>query len=410
MSSAIKKIAIAAAATFTIALAFFAGLYVDAQKATIYNSSGALSATAESTHSDIDLSIFWRAWDILNQKYIPTSASSSVTTTDENKIYGAVKGLAESLGDPYTTFLTPDEAKNLTSDLSGSLEGIGALLGIKDGFLSVTSVIKDSPAQKSGILDGDTIVKINEVSTEGIIIEDAVQKIRGKKGTNVTLTIKRTGRYDLFTITITRDTITTPVVETKKEAGGVFVVRVMSFTANSPELFRNALREFVDSGYSHIVLDLRNNTGGYLEAAVDMASRFLPPGSKIVTEDFGKNNKPNVYYSRGYNLFSQNMKIVILVNENTASASEILAGALRDSGRAVLVGTKTYGKGSVQELVPLTYDTLLKITVARWLTPNGTSISHNWINPDYEIRRTDDDIRNKKDPQMDKALDLARKL
>ena len=400
----LKKAGMAGLVAFVVALGFFAGLYVNAQKVSV-----SFSAANSENISAVDMSLFWKAWDVLQSKYIPAGTSTATSTTDQAKVYGAIKGLAESYGDPYTTSLTPKEAKNLTSDLSGSLEGIGAVLGIKDATLTVISVIDNSPAKRGLLQPGDQILKIGDESTDGMDIDVSIGKIRGKKGTTVSLTIAREGVSSSFVVNLVRDTINIPVVETKQYPGGVFVIKVASFTSNLPDLFRDALRQYKNSGYGHLVIDLRNNTGGYLDAAVDMASWFLPAGHTVVTEDFGGKENPLVYRSRGYNLLNGG-KIVILVNEYTASASEIFAGALRDYGKALLVGEKTYGKGSVQELVPLSDDTLLKITIAHWLTPAGVSISKNGLIPDQAVGLNADDIKAGKDPQLDKALELARKL
>jgi carboxyl-terminal processing protease len=375
---------------------------VDANKASI---SDSFVSGISYNHNDVDLNNFWRAWDILNDKFIYTAT----TTSNEDKINGAIKGLAESLGDPYTTYLPPKETAEFTSDLSGSLEGIGAVLSMKSNVLTVTSVIKDSPAEKSGVIEGDKITEVDGKSMAGITIDEAVSQIRGKKGTIVNLLILRDSNNKTIELSIKRESVTIPVVETKKYPNGIFLIKLSSFTSNSAELFRSALREFVNSGDTKLVIDLRNNTGGYLDAAVDICSWFLGTGKIIVTEDFGKKEDPKVYRSKGYNLFSNNMKTVILVNENSASASEIFAGAMRDYDKAILVGTKTYGKGSVQELIPLTDDSMLKVTIARWLTPKGTSISHNGIVPDYTVELTQEDILDKKDPQLDKALEIAGK-
>ena len=204
-----------------------------------------------------------------------------------------------------------------------------------------------------------------------------------------------------------RDVINVPIVTTEKH-GDVFVIEVASFTANSPALFRNALREFVESGDTKLILDLRGNPGGYLEAAVDMASWFLPTGQIVVTEDYANHQNNVVHRSRGYDVFNENLRMIILVNRGSASASEILALALKSHGKARLVGTATFGKGSVQELVDITSDTSLKLTVARWLGPNGEAIPHNGIAPDEEVSMTEDDVKAGKNPQLDKALELLR--
>lgn len=406
MKNILKKLGVISGVTFVIAVSFFAGLYVDATRLGVGSGSVDLD-TGELNHQDVDMKAFWKAWDILNSRYIATATS----TSDKDKVYGAIRGLAESLGDPYTTFFDAEENKSFQTDLSGTLEGIGAILNVKDGLLTVVSVINNSPASKSGLEAGDKIVKIGDVDAIDIDINKAVGLIRGKKGTSVNLTVVRGENKITKNFDIVRDTVTTPVIETKKYTNeNVFVISISSFTSNAPELFRSALREYVDSGYSKLIIDLRNNTGGYLESAVDMTSWFVYTGKTVVTEDFGGHNDPVIYRSKGYNLFNPNMKVVILVNDNTASASEIFAGALRDYGRAVLVGTKTYGKGSVQELIPVTDDTMLKVTIARWLTPNGTSLSHNGLNPDYEVIPTEEDYKNKKDVQMEKALEVINKI
>jgi carboxyl-terminal processing protease len=397
-----KKLAFLSAATFVVTLSFFVGLYVNAEKDSLYDNVGIGIAGAPQS---VDMRPFWKAWEVIQREYVPTGAVATTTVTDEAKVYGAIKGLAESLGDPFTTFLTPDEAKSFKSDLSGSLQGIGAILGIEKNDLTVVTIIKASPAEKAGLIAGDVIVKVNDTPTAGLDMDKSIQMIRGPKGTSVTLTIRRDGRE--FPMSIVRDNITTPVVTTKQYPNGVYLITLASFTETAPDLFRTALRDYVNSGSTKLIIDMRNNTGGYLDASIDIASWFLPTGQIIVTEDYGKSADPLIYRSKGYNLFNQAMKVVILVNENTASASEILAGALRDNGKAVLVGETTYGKGSVQELVPITGNTILKVTVARWLTPKGLSISVGGLKPDYEAKLTVEDIKAKRDPQLDRALEIA---
>lgn len=396
-----KKAGIVVTTTFLVTISFFAGLYVDANKSSITDT---LTNTG-GQHSEVDLSAFWKAWDILEDKYIETAT----TTSEQDRMYGAIKGLAESLGDPYTTFFPPEEAASFNSDLSGSIDGIGAVLSMKTEILTVTSVIKNSPAEKAGVMKDDVITNVDGKSMIGISIDEAVSMIRGKKGTVVKITLFRNSDKTSMELSIKRDSVTVPVIETSIHPDGIFLIKLSSFTSNSPELFRAALREFIEGKHKRLIIDLRDNTGGYLEAAVDITSWFLGTGKVVVTEDFGKSKDEKVYRSKGYNLFNSNMKVLILVNESTASASEIFAGALRDYDKAILVGTKTYGKGSVQELIPVTNDSMLKVTIARWLTPKGTSISHNGIIPDYTVDLTADNIKESKDPQMEKALELARK-
>ncbi len=368
--------------------------------------------------TDVDFAPFWKAWQVLNQKYV-TAASS----TDQDKVWGAIKGLAASEGDPYTVFFPPEESKMFASDIAGNFEGVGMEIDVKDGILTVVAPLKGSPAEKAGIKAGDKILKIDDKSTADLGVDAAIKMIRGKKGTTVKVSVYRDSTKETLDKNITRDVIDIPTVETEVKSAsgatatadnggsglrsdGIFVIRLFSFSADSPNLFRNALREFVQSGSHKLVLDLRGNPGGYLEAAWDMASWFLPAGDVIVTEDFGQSAPPQVYRSKGYNIFDKNLKFVILVDGGSASASEILAGALKEHGVAKLVGTKTFGKGSVQELINITPDTSLKVTVARWLTPNGNSISKHGIEPDYNVPVTPDDVAKKNDKQMQKAVEV----
>lgn len=349
----------------------------------------------------LDLEAFWRAHEILNQKFVPTTASSSVPS-DKDKVWGAIEGLAAAYGDPYTVFFPPKESKDFNDEVRGDFSGVGMEIAIKEKVLTVVAPLKDTPAERAGIKAGDLILKIDKQFTAGMAVEDAVSLIRGPKGTTVVLTIKKPDSSEPKEISVVRNTITIPTIDTKLRPDGVFVISLYNFSANSPTLFRDALREFIGSGTDKLVLDLRNNPGGYLEAAADMASFFLPVGKTIVREEFG-DKKEDTVKSFGYNIFTENLKMVVLINEGSASASEILAGALREHGIAKIVGEKSFGKGSVQELIPITEETSLKVTIARWLTPEGRSISENGIEPDIVAKITKEDIEAKKDPQLEKA-------
>jgi carboxyl-terminal processing protease len=280
-------------------------------------------------------------------------------------------------------------------------------LGIKNNQLTVVAPIKNSPAWKAGVKAGDIIVKINDKSAYDMPVDQAVKLIRGAKGTVVKITFLPVGTTKQIERSLTRDVIDIPTLETSSKPGGIFVIKLYSFTAQSPFLFRNALRDFVLSGNNKLILDLRGNPGGYLDAAWDMASWFLPAGDIVVTEDFGNKQSSKVYRSKGYNIFGSKLKMIILVDSGSASASEILAGALSEQGVAKLVGTKTFGKGSVQELVSLTSDTSLKITIARWLTPKGHNLSHDGLVPDVVVPVNDKDVT--KDVQLDKAVEILSK-
>ena len=367
-----------------------------------------LENTEEGEPVSVDFKAFWKAWNLLNEKYVPASTTAK-TVGDEEKVWGAIEGLTDSLGDPYTVFFPPVESKLFEADIRGNFDGIGAEILAQDGAITVIAPLKLSPAEKAGIIAGDRIIKINDKETSSLSTEDAVQLIRGERGTQVVLTIFRSGVKEPFDVKVTRDIIDIPTINTKELPNGVFIIELYSFSAQAPNLFRNALREFITSGNDKLILDLRGNPGGYLEAAIDMASWFLPSSMVVVREDFGKNSEEKVYRSKGYDIFNDNLKFAILVDRGSASAAEILAGALVEHGKAILVGEKTFGKGSVQELVNITPETSLKITIARWMTPNGVSISQNGIEPEFKVPYTLADREAGRDPQLDKAIEILTK-
>ena len=382
-----------------VILTLFIGIYIG-QKQTPAPVISADADFAEIAKSETFQS-FWKVWKTLDDKFI-----RAASTTNEKKIYGAIEGLTSSYGDPYTVFFPPVESKMFKEEIAGDFGGVGMEIGIKDKQLVVVSPIKDSPAERAGVKSGDAIISINSTSTAGMSSDEAVKYIRGPKGTEVKITFIPVGTTKPVVKTIIRDTIKIPTIDYTTKPGGISVISLYSFTAQSPELFRGALRQFVESGNHKLVLDLRRNPGGYLDAAWDIASWFLPAGKVIVTEDFGSKSSPNVFRSKGYNIFNNNLKMIILVDNGSASASEILAGALREHDIAKLVGTKTFGKGSVQELINITSDTSLKVTVASWLTPRGHNLSHDGLDPDYEVKVSDADIATKRDRQMEKAVEL----
>ena len=250
--------------------------------------------------TNVDFDAFWKAWNVINEKYVPTT--SSTTPTDQEKVYGAIQGLAASTGDPYTVFFPPVESKSFGEQISGSFEGVGMEVDVKEGVLTVIAPLKGTPAYKAGIKAGDKIILIDKIPTQGISTTEAIKRIKGKKGTSVEFTIIRGATADPFEISVVRDVIVVPAILTES-VGDVFVIRMYSFSAQSADEFRKALREFVESGKLKLVLDLRGNPGGYLEAAVDMASWFLPSGKVIVSEESKNLKFSQEYRSRGYNIF-----------------------------------------------------------------------------------------------------------
>jgi len=352
---------------------------------------------------DVDFSSFWKAWEIIDSKYV----SYATTTETQERVWGSIQGLAASLGDPYTVFFPPVEKKAFDQELSGNFEGVGMEIGIRDNILTVVAPLKGTPADRAGMQPGDKIIRIEDKITSNMTVEEAVMLIRGEKGTGVTLTIVR-GNDEPEEVTIIRDVIDLPIIETETK-DGVFIIRLYNFSAPAANEFRGALRDFINSNSDKLILDLRGNPGGFLDSAVDMASWFLPAGEVVVREDFGGNEESRIFRSIfGRNIFNENLKMAILVNGGSASASEILAGALSEHGVAKLVGTQTFGKGSVQELVPVTSDTSLKITIARWLTPQGKSISEGGLTPDVVVEMTEEDIENDRDPQLEKAIEMLK--
>jgi carboxyl-terminal processing protease len=394
----LKKSYIAIGILVALGIGFAGGL---SYKTKVINTSRGPALPADQEVTEDQIAPFWDAWRVLSTRFV-TAAS----TTDQEKIYGAIQGLASSFGDPYTVFFPPVQSKKFQDDLSGNFSGVGMEIGMKNGQLTVVAPLKDSPAERAGVKAGDFILMIDGTSTASMSVDEAVSNIRGPKGTAVKINFLPKDSTKPIDRTIIRDIIKIPTLDTLTKPGGIFVIKLYSFTSQSPELFRNALRDFISSGSHKLIIDLRGNPGGYLDAAWDMASYFLPIGKTVVTEDFGANGSPSVFRSKGFNIFNDNLKLLILVDGGSASASEILAGALQDNKVAKLVGIKTFGKGSVQELVSITPDTSLKVTIARWLTPKGHNLSHDGLEPDYPVSVADKDIAASRDPIMDKAVEI----
>jgi carboxyl-terminal processing protease len=284
--------------------------------------------------------------------------------------------------------------------------GGGMEVGVKDGIITVIAPLKGSPAEKAGIKAGDYISKINGKTTEGMPIDEAISTIRGKVGTEVSVEIVRKDTPGFLNFKIIREVINIPVIDSKRE-GDVFIISFYSFSENSAKLFDDELVKFINSGSHKLIIDLRNNPGGFLDAAIDIGSDFIPQGKTIVRENMGNGIPETIYRSAGTELvLPKNLKLKVLVNAGSASASEILAGALSEHGVADLIGSQTFGKGSVQELIPLPDGSSVKITIAKWLTPNGVSISEKGITPKYIV--TEKATEKNKDPVLKKALQLLK--
>jgi len=314
---------------------------------------------------------------------------------------GAKAGLVDSLGDPYTTYLTQQQAQELSDDLKGNLSGIGAEIGFRNKQLTVIAPIANTPAAKAGLQPSDTIIKIDGKDPSGLSLEEAVSRIRGKAGTDVTLTIIR-NNGNPYDIKITRANITVPSVTWKKE-GDVGIITVSRFGDDTVTKIQQAATELESNGATKYVLDLRNNGGGYLQAAVGVSNVFMD--NKVVVEE-RKGGKTTDKLSTKTGGALVGKPVVVLINGGSASASEITAGALQDQGVAKLVGEKSFGKGSVQEIIDLAGGAQLKVTVAHWFTPKGRGIDKQGIKPDVEVKMTAEDINAGRDPQLDKAKEL----
>jgi len=384
----------------SLALFFFFGFYAGnhSQAKTVQSTN---LTQSEMSAINADFAPFWKVWKTINEKF-PNAGE----VTNQERIYGAINGLVGSLDDPYSVFFEPEEAKMFEEDISGNFSGVGMEVGKRNGSMTVIAPLKNTPAEKAGIKAGDMIIKIDVENTLDMSVEKAVKLIRGESGTDVVITILREGEDKPREIKITRAIINIPTLDTELRKDGIFVIRLYSFSANSANLFRNAIRDFKKTKSDKLLLDLRGNPGGYLNSAVDMASWFLDSSKTVVIEDYGGEIDPKIYRSRGYDLFDEKLKFIILIDGGSASASEILAGAMQDYGIAKLVGDKSYGKGSVQEVTNVTPDTIFKVTVAKWLTPNKKMIDKTGLTPDYLVPNTAKDRDAKLDPQMNKAVEL----
>lgn len=374
------------------------------QSTMLLNPRDATLIDKNSHEKDLDFGLFWKVWDLLKEKYVDHES------LDAHKLlYGAINGMLSASGDPYTTFFDPEATKAFDEEIAGSFDGIGAEMGMKDKVLTIIAPLEGMPAEKAGFLPGDKVLKIDGEPTESMNLDVAVSKIRGKKGTDVKLSIYREGETEMRDITVTRDVISVKSVRTEDKKNGVRLIRISRFGEDTSEEFRLALKEVITGKPKGIILDMRSNPGGLLNVAVDIAGEFLPRDSVVVIEEDSEKKRESLTAKGGNSLGG--IPVVILINGGSASASEILAGALRDNRDDVrIVGETSFGKGSVQELIPVNRETKVKITVAHWLTPSGKQINKVGISPDVEVKLSASDLEKKQDPQMDKAMEVLRDL
>lgn len=349
----------------------------------------------------IDFSLFWEAWERLEKEYVEPQEIDT-----QQMIYGAISGMFDSLGDPYTVFMNPEESKIFSEDISGKFEGVGMEIGIRKGELQVVAPLEGTPAQKVGLKARDKIVKINGESSLEMSTEEAVVLIRGQKGTEVTLTIFREGWEEPRDFKLIREVINIPSLKWELKEGDIAYIRIYHFTERASYDFNNAAKEILNSPAKKIVLDLRNNPGGYLEVAQNISGWFLKRNQIIAIEDFGGKREEDKYETEKDGLLSD-YPLVCLINEGTASGAEIMAGALKDNRNIVLIGERSFGKGLVQEVFELKDGSKLKITIAKWLTPKRDSINETGIAPDIEIKISESE---EKDLQLEKAIEIINNL
>lgn len=356
-----------------------------------------------SNHSQIDMSIFWQTWKDLEKNYLGVIDYKKM-------IYGATEGMVKSLGDPYTSFFNPEESKSFLEDINGKFGGIGMEVGLKNDKITVVAPLDKTPAQKAGIKAGDIIIKVDNKPTSEMSLDELVSAVRGEPGTKVRVSITREkeGKEITKIFNITRQVINVPSTEWKIINGNIAYIKIYQFSDNLDADFSyNALR-IINSPAKKIILDLRNNPGGLLNQVQDIAGYFLPRDSLITIEQ-GKNNEKTDYKTRGNEMFVK-YPLVVLINKGSASGAEILALALHDDRKIPLVGETSFGKGSVQRPINLRDGSLLKVTVAHWLGPNKEQINNIGVKPSIEVTTTEQNYNGKKDPQLDKAIEILNKI
>lgn len=344
--------------------------------------------------------VFWEAWNYVHQDFYKP------TIDDGALVNGAVGGMVAALGDPHTAFVDAQQAAINDSSLSGSFEGIGATVEMREGRLTVVAPIKDSPAEKAGLKPDDVILKVNDTIIQNMDVNQAVSLIRGPKGSTVTLQVQR-AKQPVFTVSIVRDTIRTPFVESHMiEGTTIAYVRLNDFGATAPDELNAALVQLMAQHPTGLVFDLRQDPGGYLNAAIDIASEFIKGGQTVLIEREKDGTTHKFQANRGG--VATDIPMVLLIDKGSASASEIVAGALKDYKRATVIGETSYGKGSVQNVHTLSDKSQLRVTIAHFFSPLDHEINDVGIKPDIEVPLTDADVAAQRDPQLDKAVEVLK--
>lgn len=373
-----------------------------------------LNLYAKNRSSEVDFNQFWDLWDLVKEKYVEQPV-------DESKLfYGAMQGLVSGLDDPYSVYFPPVEAEEFAKDLAGEFEGIGAEIGMQGNQLVVVAPLPSSPAERAGVRAGDKIYQINDEDTFGMTLDEAISKIRGPKGTEVTLTVSHDGLADIQQIKIIRAVINVPTIlwemksidSAQDKENNIAYLRISYFNEKTDKEFNRVVGEILMKNPSGMILDLRSNPGGYLDTAVNVASEWIQEG--VIVKEKSSQGNGKVYETQGKHRLA-GIKTVVLVDKGSASGSEIVAGALQDYGVAQIVGMKTYGKGSVQDFEPLLDGSALKLTIARWYTPKDRMIEKQGIEPDIVVEPMFEEIKDEqgkiidyKDLGLEKALELFK--
>jgi len=404
----IKTVLISTVLTLVLVGAYFSGYTLGRQEGRTRPQppagSGRVVGTATGTPAwlsqDVSFNLYWDLWNIIQTRFIDKPV-------EEPKLfYGSLAGMVAALEDPYSVFLPPKDAEEFTEELQGRFEGIGAEIGIRDNRLTVISPLPESPAEQAGLKPADWIIAIDGFDTKGINLNNAVKRIRGEKGTTVILKIWRDGFEEEKEFSIIRDEIKIVSVRWEMKDGGIGYIKITNFNSDSGARFYQAIEDMFAKKPRGIILDMRNDPGGFLEIAVEIASYWVEEGRPVVLEKSVE--RGTVEYRATRNQSAAGMPTVVLVNRGSASASEIVAGALQDYGLATIVGETTFGKGSIQDLKDLSDGSAVKLTIARWLTPKEREIDKEGIKPDVEVEMEEEDVKESKDPQLDKALEILK--
>jgi len=379
-------------------IGFYLGTYFSLAEKIIYPS------VSSEPDTEVDCSVFWQTWNAIKEEFAGADQLDNQTL-----IHGASSGLIQSLDDPYSVFFTPEEAKIFEEDLSGAFEGVGMEIGMKNSQLTIISPLEGTPAQKAGLLPEDKILKIDNQFTQELSLEKAVQLIRGPEGTTVTLNIARIDKFSEKEFTLVRETIKIPTVEWELKDTDTAYIQINHFYGNTDQEFDQIAWQILNHPeVKRIVLDLRNNPGGYLNIVQGVGGWFLESGETLAIEKFSSGLE-DVFPAEGNNKLGS-YPLVVLINQGSASGAEILAGALRDNREITLVGEQSFGKGSIQQPMNLGDGSMLKLTIAKWLTPQGISIDQNGLSPDIQIEMTEEDYQEDRDPQLDKALEIVKHI